>query len=128
MRQDVLARIAPGMDARIELCSSLEFMARESRGSLGATGRSRDERFRVYRGSTEPAALPLPWLDEEQALFIAVGDYGDDTGFALDYRADPENPRVVGGFWEGQFRAMRWIVVAASFAEFATALGFTCDG
>ena len=120
---ETLARIAPGMDARIELCESFDDMASNS-GMPRRLGRDYVELFHVYLGSQTPAK-PLPWMDEEQSLFIAVGDYGDDTGFALDYRANAECPRVVGGFWERlPHLACQWKVVANSFDAFAHVLGF----
>jgi hypothetical protein len=108
------------MDARIELCDSFDRMLKVSHWWPA------NEQLRIYLGSQKPAPLPLPWLDQEQRLFIAVGDYGDDTGFALDYRGSPEHPRVVGGFWEGKSpdHARLWKIVANSFDEFAAALGF----
>ena len=90
--------------------------------------RTSDDQFRTYLSSKyAPNHADLPWLDEEKSLFIAIGDYGDDTGFALDYRPNPDRPRVVGGFWEGDYPkswAIVWKRIADSFDEFARSLGF----
>jgi hypothetical protein len=133
-----LERIAPGRDLRIELCSSFEMMVRNSQflGHINTSHprrwwhprRTSDDQFRTYLSSNyAPNRADLPWLDEEKSLFIAIGDYGDDTGFALDYRPNPDRPRVVGGFWEGDHPkswAIVWKRIADSFDEFARSLGF----
>lgn len=50
----------------------------------------------MARGRSQETAAGLPWLDAEQAFFIAVNRLlGDDVALALDYRADP---RIVGSY------------------------------
>jgi hypothetical protein len=105
-----LERIAPGRDLRIELCPSFEMMVRNSQ-FLGDMNMSRhrrwwrsrrtsDDQFRTYLSSKyAPDHADLPWLDEEKSLFIAVGDYGDDTGLPSTTgpaRTAPESLGVSG--------------------------------
>ncbi|MDH6123067.1 hypothetical protein ABH930_007442 [Kitasatospora sp. GAS204A] len=80
--------------------------------------------FRKARGSTLSAPVELPWLDVEQAVFIAVNSMpGDDVALALDYRTDPLDPRVVGSdFWTNP-RLCDWRIVAPAFSVFAANLG-----
>lgn len=53
----------------------------------------------VARGGSQETPVELPWLDVEQAFFIAVNRVpGDDVGLARDYRTDAHDPRVVGSY------------------------------
>ncbi|WP_328718591.1 hypothetical protein OHT52_03260 [Streptomyces sp. NBC_00247] len=81
--------------------------------------------FRVGRGSRSDAPLDLPWLDADQAVLIAITrNPGDDGALALDYRTDPDDPRVVGtDFWTDDTDLCRWRVVAPAFSAFAGRLG-----
>lgn len=53
------------------------------------------EFFQIGRGSAgQPIAMP--WLDLDQAVFIAECRYaGDDIAVALDYRTNTTDPRVL---------------------------------
>lgn len=52
--------------------------------------------FHLRPGSTQPEPVELPWLDVEQAVFIAVNrEPGADLGIALDDRTSRDDPRVV---------------------------------
>jgi hypothetical protein len=118
-----LAEIAPSMDALIDLCPTYEMMESESDLLTGLVERGHAPYLailRTYLGSKHDQHDDLPWLDEEKSVFVAVGDYGDDTGFALDYRLDADNPRVVLGFWGGQGkqRQIAWQEVASNFNQF----------
>ncbi|MGC4895369.1 hypothetical protein [Micromonospora sp. DT31] len=79
--------------------------------------------FRMTRGSRSGHPLGLPWLDVDQAVFIAVNEYaGDDVALALDYRTDPADPRVVASdFWTDP-RQCSWRTVAPTFTDLLTAL------
>ncbi|MFF3712384.1 hypothetical protein [Streptomyces phaeochromogenes] len=67
--------------------------------------------------------VELPWLDVEQAFFIAVNRVlGDDVAFALDYRTNSADPRVVGSYILTNPVLYEWRVVAPAFSAFGTAL------
>lgn len=79
------------------------------------------ENFRLYR-SGEPER-PLPWLNADQAVFIAVNRFpGDDVGIALDYRQSEDNPKVVASYWR-ENKHLEWFEVASSFEAFVKLLG-----
>ncbi|WP_143740281.1 hypothetical protein [Micromonospora echinospora] len=74
--------------------------------------------FRQTRGSISTVGVELPWLDAEQAVFIAVDRIpGDDVAMALDYRTDPADPRVVvSDFWTDP-KQCSWRAVAPTFSQ-----------
>ena len=80
------------------------------------------ESFKLYR-STDDVHHPLPWLNADQAVFIAVNRIpGDDVAIALDYRDSANEPTVVASCWpENKFH--EWFKVAESFEGFARSLG-----
>ena len=79
------------------------------------------ETFKMYR-DTQPAR-PLPWLNADRAVFIAVNKTpGDDVAIALDYRMDATAPRVVASHWRDD-KSHEWFEVAESFEAFARSLG-----
>jgi hypothetical protein len=81
--------------------------------------------FREARGHRLGKRVELPWLDAARAVYIAVSRHdGDDLTVALDYRSDPEDPRVVATEWVG---GCEWRVVSNSFTEFAWSLGLITD-
>ena len=56
------------------------------------------ETFKLYRNGQ--LKRPLPWLNADQAIFIAVNRIpGDDVAIALDYRDSPDEPIVVASCW-----------------------------
>lgn len=79
--------------------------------------------FREYR-SSESGARPLPWLDDDLALFIAVNrEIGADIGIALDYRTSSIDPRVVASdWWSSDPTTCYWREVASTFSEFVRRL------
>ncbi len=82
-----------------------------------------DPFFREFFGS-EHGDRPLPWLDREQALFVAVNrNLGDDIGIALDYRTNSLDPRVVASNWHSKKRGCCWEQVAPRFSLFVAMLG-----
>ncbi|WP_329536663.1 hypothetical protein OG568_15685 [Streptomyces sp. NBC_01450] len=77
----------------------------------------------VARGGSQETPVELPWLDVEQAFFIAVNRVpGDDVGLARDYRTDAHDPRVVGSYVSMNPLLYEWRVVAPTFSAFAAAL------
>ncbi|RYZ76694.1 MAG: hypothetical protein EOP06_31060, partial [Proteobacteria bacterium] len=79
--------------------------------------------LREYRSSRD-GERDLPWLDADNALFIAVNRHiGDDLGIALDYRTSVENPRVVTSNWWTDERGCYWQQVDAHFSDFVERLG-----
>ena len=80
------------------------------------------ETFKLYR-NTDDLHRPLPWLNADQAVFIAVNRIpGDDVAIALDYRNSPDDPIVVASCWP-ENKHHEWFKVADSFDTFARALG-----
>jgi hypothetical protein len=79
--------------------------------------------FREYR-SSESESQPLPWLDDDLALFIAVNrEIGADIGIALDYRTSSLDPRVVASdWWSSDPTTCYWREVASTFSEFVSRL------
>lgn len=79
------------------------------------------ETFKLYRNTDEPHR-PLPWLNADQAVFIAVNRIpGDDVAIALDYRDSVDEPTVVASFWpENKYH--EWFKVSESFDDFARSL------
>lgn len=80
--------------------------------------------FQEYQGSTS-IERPLPWLDAEKALFIAVNrDPGADLGIALDYRTNSKDPRVVASdWWSEENSKCNWRLVDERFSNFVQKLG-----
>jgi hypothetical protein len=77
--------------------------------------------FKLYRD--DQPERPLPWLNADRALFIAVNRVpGDDVAIALDYRADGSAPRVVASHWRDG-KSCEWFEVAESFEAFARSIG-----
>jgi hypothetical protein len=79
--------------------------------------------FREYR-SSESEPRPLPWLDDDFALFIAINrEAGADIGIALDYRTSPVDPRVVtSDWWSIDPTTCYWQEVTSTFSEFVRRL------
>ena len=105
----------------LDLLPNREAMERES-SPLMPPSETDSINFHEYRGSFH-AARPLPWIDVEKTLFIAVNRrIGDDIGIALDYRNDPNEPSVIGGDWlSGD--GLRYQLITHTFRQFAAALG-----
>ncbi|TQJ22477.1 hypothetical protein FBZ33_2730 [Micromonospora sp. A202] len=70
-----------------ELCLHNRLIAQLDAGTM--------QFFQIRRGGAgQPIAMP--WLDLDQAVFIAECRYaGDDIAVALDYRTSPIDPRVL---------------------------------
>jgi hypothetical protein len=78
--------------------------------------------FHEYRGSKEDEK-PLPWLDVEASHLIAINkNIGDDVAIALDYRSNPDDPRVLASDWHSGPGCF-WREVSPSFTEFVKLLG-----
>jgi hypothetical protein len=119
-----LAEVMPWFEDPLDFLHTAEGMERESASMDTFADDSTYQLFREARGSAAEAPVELPWLDIEQAVFIAVCRHaGDDVALALDYRTDLSDPAVVGSdFWTDP-RRCAWRVVAPTFSAFATALG-----
>ena len=78
--------------------------------------------FHEYRGS-ESEARPLPWLDVDLALMIAVNRIpGADLGIALDYRTCFTDPRIVVSDWWTGDETCHWREAFSSFSAFVAAI------
>ena len=78
--------------------------------------------MREYRGS-ESEPRPLPWLDADLSLFIAVNrKIGDDLGIELDYRTSYTDPLVVASDWWTGDHTLHWREAFLTFSSFVTAL------
>jgi hypothetical protein len=122
---DVLQNVIPWFEDPLIFLASVSQMERESRSlDLFADDPRLSELFRVVRGDVRAEPVELPWLDVERAFFIAVNRMpGDDVALALDYRSDPEQPRVVASDVWSDPRLYGWRVVAPTFSSFAAAVG-----
>ena len=58
-------------------------------------------------------------------LAVEIGDFGlgSDSPILLDYRADPDVPRVLHLEWSGDGGPNYWVVMASDFAGFVEMLG-----
>lgn len=82
------------------------------------------ETFKLYRNSDD-RQLPLPWLNADQAVFIAVNRIpGDDVAIALEYRDSADEPTVVASSWP-EDKHLEWFEVAESFDSFVRLLRLT---
>lgn len=80
--------------------------------------------FHEVRGSLSSQPVVLPWLDIEQAIFLAENRIpGDDLGIALDYRTSQVDPRVVASDWWSSVGGAVWRKVAPTFSQFVQLLG-----
>jgi hypothetical protein len=123
----VLAEFMPWFTDPLDFLASIEAMAGVSRSldrlvQVDATARV----LRLARGSTVTDQVELPWLDVDQAFFIATATYaGDDTAVALDYRTGASTPRVVASdVWTERHRR-GWRMVAGTFPTFAAGIGLS---
>jgi hypothetical protein len=118
-----LCQLIPFLHEPVDFLTVVESMRRESRGSL-ADEPSMATVFHMARASKSEESVCLPWLNVEQAVFVAVNRFpGDDLAIALDYRTDQENPRVVANNWHSGVRGCVWREVAPTFAVFSRLLG-----
>ncbi|MFJ3705353.1 MULTISPECIES: hypothetical protein [Streptomyces] len=120
----VLAKAIPWFKDPLGFVSNPEQMAYASQSMDMFADDPHSAFFRQARGSRGVAPLELPWLDVERAVLIATTrNPGDDGALALDYRADPSDPRVVGSdFWTDPLLC-EWRVVAPTFSGFVSSLG-----
>ncbi|MEO1145780.1 MAG: hypothetical protein AAFY26_09290 [Cyanobacteria bacterium J06638_22] len=117
----VMATVVPFITDPLDLLSNRKAMERES-GPLMPPSETESINFHEYRGSFH-ADRPLPWIDVEKTLFIAVNRrIGDDVGIALDYRDDPDEPSVIGGDWHSG-DGLCYRLITHTFHQFAEALG-----
>ena len=122
--ENALNSLMPWFHDPLVFMTSVAWMRRESRSvDPLADDESSSRLFRQRRGSREPHAVDLPWLDVEQAVLVAVNrNPGDDVAVALDYRTDPVDPRVVASdFWTDS-RQCAWRMVTPTFTEFVSLL------
>jgi len=114
---DVIFAAVPYLREPVDLLLSEAVMRFESQGQCVGF-----PHFREYR-SSESEAQPLPWLDADLALFIAVNrQSGADVGIALDYRTSSTDPRVVASDWWSGDSTCYWKEVASTFSEFVSRL------
>lgn len=119
-----MARLIPWFEDPLDFLANTEQMTRESRSmDRFADDEGSSALFREIRGSSQQAAVELPWLDVEQAVLVAVNRHaGDDVALALDYRSNPADPCVVGSdFWTNP-RQCEWRPVTPTFSAFVHAL------
>lgn len=113
---DAIKRVMPFMADPLVFLSSLDVMERESRVEVAC------EALRIHRGSCTTQRSQLPWLDIENAFFVAINEQlGDDVAVALDYRLDSSVPRVVASEYDDN-SGYSWRFVATSFADLVQGL------
>jgi hypothetical protein len=119
---ETIKRVIPFLQDPMEFLLTVDAM-RQASMSLLADSPEMSELFREYRGSKVPEK-ELPWLDVDQALFLAVNRvHGADLGIALDFRTDPEDPRVVASDWQSGDNTHHWRQVEGRFSDFVRRLG-----
>lgn len=78
----------------------------------------------VAFGSKSLTPVKLPLLDVEKAFAFGTGaDWGDDLYLCLDYRTDPDDPRVVCN--EKTDDGDVWHLLSPTFSEFCICIGLT---
>ncbi|MET9085649.1 hypothetical protein ABZX77_27835 [Streptomyces sp. NPDC004237] len=118
-----MARLIPWFESPLDFLRSTEQMESESRSLDTFDDEPYSAFLHVAWGSSQETPVELPWLDVEQAFFIAVNRVlGDDVALALDYRTDPADPRVVGSYVRTDPVSYEWRVVAPTFSAFVAAL------
>jgi hypothetical protein len=118
----VIQTVIPFLKDPVVFLSSSQHIAFESQGFLADD--PQNAFFREYRGAPG-IDKPLPWLDVDRALFVAVNrNIGDDVGIALDYRSDVDDPRVVASDWSfnGLHGVCNWREVSSTFTNFVRLL------
>jgi hypothetical protein len=100
------------------LRNPVDFLLTEVRMRSESRGRCVDlPSFQQYDGK-QSIARPLPWLDTDKYIFIAVNRFlGDDVAIAIDYRTSYIDPRVVASDWSDT-GVCNWREVTATFSEF----------
>jgi hypothetical protein len=63
----------------------------------------------------------VKWLDTDKAIMIALN--WDEDAICLDYRLDPQNPRVVASYYDEVDAGYRWKIIAPDFQSFAELIG-----
>src|SRR5512147_2758471 len=114
---EIIKRVIPFLQEPMDFLLDIDAMQRESTSFLADSPEMADL-FHEYRGSKVPER-ELPWLDVDQALFIAVNRIaGADLGIALDYRTGLEDPRVVASDWQSGGNTHYWRGVENKFSDF----------
>ena len=113
-----LQRIIPFFHGPVDFLSDLESMRQESSGKLADIPQMA-EFFYESRGSASDTPVLLPWLDADQAVFIAANRIsGDDIGIAPPPRSSRSDPRVVANDWHTRPNGCLWREVAPTFSAF----------
>ncbi|MBE9102603.1 hypothetical protein [Vacuolonema iberomarrocanum] len=121
----IMESVVPFITDPLDLLPNREAMQRES-GPLMAPSETESLVFHEYRGAFHKSR-PLPWIDVEKTLFIAVNRrIGDDVGIALDYRDNPDEPSVVGGDYHSG-KGLQYRLIANTFCQFAKSLGLLAN-
>jgi hypothetical protein len=114
---DVIFAAVPFLREPVDFLLSEARMRFESQGQCVGL-----PHFREYR-SSESQPQPLPWLDDDLALFIAVNrESGADIGIALDYRTSSTDPRIVASDWWSGDQTCHWREVTSTFSAFVSRL------
>lgn len=116
--EHLIQSLIPCLDGPIEFIEEMDWMVLENSGHL-ADSPEGVQLNRAYHGSESQEKPDLPWLDVDQALFVAVNRlHGDDLGIAIDFRTSLENPRVVASRWCYSLGRIEWELVTNTFTEF----------
>ncbi|MBK1877071.1 hypothetical protein [Pelagicoccus mobilis] len=120
---DQVRAALPGVRSGVRFLETVEAMRSESLETI-ADHMNTARIFKVYRGSIDEAKS-LPWLDVEKAVVIGVGDEPDvDLAIVLDFREDPNRPKVVYSDWWTERGVCNWVECYPSAETFAEAFGF----
>ena len=118
---DVVKEAIPFLREPVDFYNSIEKMSISREYIL--KGKDTGEALRLVKGRNKSDDIKLPWLDIDQAIFIAVNRIpGDDIAIVLDYRVNRANPHVVANdWWDGEGGCI-WKEVYTTFSDFVKAL------
>ncbi|MGC4809732.1 hypothetical protein ACLQ29_04280 [Micromonospora sp. DT228] len=118
---EVLRHLIPWLDDPLDFMTTIDELRLQNRLTAQLDSDTMGF-FHIGRGSAGRPVV-MPWLDLDQAVFIAVCRYaGDDISIALDYRTNPSDPRVLATAVIPAARHCSWRQVTPTFTQFVDAL------
>jgi hypothetical protein len=118
---DVLRQMIPWLHDPLDFLTTYEDLDRDNRLIAAQTGTY--DFFQIAHGDLEQP-VEMPWLDIDQAVFIAIcRNAGDDIAIVLDYRTNPTDPRVLATDLDtAPARHFSWREVTPTFSQFIDTL------
>lgn len=117
-QEKLIQQLIPWLNGPVEFIEEMQWLELENSGQLADIPFA-SKMFQEYHGNNLKEKPDLPWLDIDQALFIAVNrEHGDDLGIAIDFRTSLTDPRVVASRWCSNPHHVEWDLVTDTFSEF----------